>query len=184
MPLKTTAVMFRAALVSLAALTLNACVGMMNGRVDTASYQTGSLTGTFTVIPPDALSLTDKAISEMIAERMLEQGFERPADGSAPDVAVLFAYAIGGASVWSQPDFARGGHSVYSTRPRSFQVVLADVAKSVEQEELSILWQGETYSSGTISDIRRVAPYFLDAIFENFGETVSDKRWMRPVTDF
>jgi hypothetical protein len=172
--------MLRATLIGVVALMLNACVAMISGRVDTASHQQGTLAGTFTVISPDELSLMDRALSEMIANRMLKQGFERATDLSTPDVAVLFSYAIGDASVWSQPDFVRGGHSVYSVRPRSFQLILVNLAESRQRGELSVLWQGETYSTGSSSDIRRVAPYFLDAIFDNFGETVSNKTWTRP----
>jgi len=179
-----TTTMALAALLSLMALTLNGCAGTISGRVDSASYQRGILTGTFIVIPPDQLSLTDKAIAEMIVEKMSEQGFESASIDDAPDIAVLFSYTVGGASVWSRPDRVTGGHSVHSSHPRSFQVVLVDLARSREQGELSILWQGETYSSGSVSDIRRVAPYFVDAIFENFGRTVADKRWQRRVARF
>jgi hypothetical protein len=172
----------RPTLIVVVALMLNACVTMISVRVDTASYQQGNLAGTFIVIPPDELSLSGKAISEMITERMLKQGFEKATDLGAPDIAILFSYSIGGASVRSQPDFVRGGHYVYSTRPRSFQLILVDLAESRRKGELTVLWQGETYSTGSSSDILRLAPYFLDAMFENFGETVSNKNWTRTLT--
>ena len=172
---------------SLFILFLTGCVpGVINGNVSTALYSSAPLQPYFTIVSPNTLSLTDRNINTIISQKMIEQGYIKAKTSEDANVAVLYNYSIGAGatSVSSSTDFVWGGQTVESTTvyPRFFQIIIVDLKRSNIPDKIEIIWQGEIYSKGSSSNIYRLAHYFLDVLFENYGKTVTDKRFHKLAT--
>jgi len=51
---------------------------------------------------------------------------------------------------------------------RNIQLYFVDYSKLIQSETVDLLWLGQVESSGSTSDIRIVAPYFLDELLSEF----------------
>lgn len=157
--------------------------GALSGRVSTLSHMESPKNPLFKVDSSDSISLTERIIREYIEKKMEEHGYKRPSSGEAPNVGVFYKYSVGSGvtSVSSSPDFVWGGQRVESASeyPRFFQIVLIDLEKTKAPETIKIIWQGEIYSSGSSTNISRLAPHFIDVLFENYGSTVTNKRFSK-----
>jgi hypothetical protein len=109
---------------------------------------------------------------------MSEHGYVKAASRETANVAVLYKYSIGPGRthVSSHPGF-KGRTEVESSTsyPRLFQLAIVDLEKSDIPEKMEMIWQGEIHSRGSISNISRLAPYFIDILFENYDKTVTNK---------
>jgi hypothetical protein len=76
-----------------------------------------------------------------------------------------------------------GGQKVESTTtyPRFFQIVVVDLEKSKIPEKIEIIWQREVYSSGSSTNISKLAVHFVDVLFENYGSSVTNKNFFKVV---
>ena len=175
----------RFVLLGILGLLLGGCVAALNGTVSTAAYGEPPRQPLFTVISPDSLSLTERNISGLIEAKMSERGYRKAASRAAANVAVLYKYSFGSGRthVSSSPDFVWGGQKVESTTtyPRFFEIVLVDLEKSKLPEKIEIIWQGEVYSSGSSTNISKLASHFIDLLFENYGSTVTNKSFLKVV---
>lgn len=153
--------------------------GALSGRVSTLSHMEPPHNPLFQVDSPDSISLTERIIREQIEKKMAEHGYKKASSGEVPNVGIIYKYSVGSGvtSVSSSPDFVWGGQRVESASeyPRFFQIVLIDLEKSKAPETIKIIWQGEIYSSGSSTNISRLAPHFIDVLFENYGSTVTNK---------
>ena len=156
----------------------------LTGRVSTLSHMEPPHNPLFKVISSDSISLTERIIREHIEKKMAEHGYRKASPEEVPNVAVIYKYSVGSgvASVSSSPDFVWGGQRVESSSeyPRFFEIVLVDLEKSQNPEAIKTIWQGEVYSSGSSTNISRLAPHFIDVLFENYGSTVTN----RPFSQF
>ena len=171
----------------LSLLFLTGCAaGVINGNVSTAMYNSPPLQPLFIIVSPNPLSLTDRNINTLISQKMIEQGYIEAKSIEDAKVAVLYNYSIGAGvtSVSSSPDFVWGGQRIESTTvyPRFFQIIIVDLERSNIPDRIEIIWQGEIYSKGSSSNIYRLAQYFLDVLFENYGKTVTNKRFYKLAT--
>jgi hypothetical protein len=161
---------------------LAGCVAL-TGRVNTLSQTAPPHNPLFKVISPDSISLTERIIREHIEKKMAEHGYRKASPEEVPNVAVLYKYSVGSgiASVSSSPDFVWGGQRVESSSeyPRFFEIVLVDLEKSQAPEAIKTIWQGEVYSSGSSTNISRLAPHFIDVLFENYWSTVTNRRFSK-----
>ena len=153
------------------------------GSVNTLSHMKPPTNPLFKVIFPDSISLTERIIREHIEKKMAEHGYQKASPEEVLNVAVLYKYSVGSgiASVSRSPDFVWGGQRVESSSeyPRFFEVVLVDLEKSQAPEAIKTIWQGEVYSSGSSTNISRLAPHFIDVLFENYGSTVTNRRFSK-----
>ena len=175
----------RFALLLVSAIALCGCAGVLSGTVNTATYSEPPAKRSFTVITPDNLSLTDRNLSAQIERKMLERGYVKADSPKTANVAVIYKYSVGPGrtEVNSSPDFVWGGKQIETstTYPRFFQIVIVDLEKSKLPEKVEIIWQGEVRSSGSSENISEIGPYFIDALFENYGGTVTNKRFFKTV---
>jgi len=159
-------------------LLFAACAPLI-GTVSTVKYTEPPPQATFTVISLDFLSLSERNICALIEKRMSEHGYVKATSRETANVAVLYKYSIGPGRthVSSHPDYVRGGQQVTSSTsyPRLFQLAIVDLEKSDIPEKMEIIWQGEIHSSGSSSNISKLAPYFIDILFENLEKTVTNK---------
>lgn len=168
-----------------AVIALAGCAtpGFLTGSVSTAFYEEPQGRRTFVIFQPDSLSLRDKHISDLITQKLLEQGYVKASSSKEANTAVLFKYSVGQGTVEvsSSPDFVWGGQKVESTNryPRFFQLIFVDLQKSQLPEHVEIIWQGELYSEGSTYDIMQLAEHFINILFENYGKTVKDKRFYK-----
>jgi hypothetical protein len=166
----------------LAVITLSGCV---HGTVSTATYTDPPQQPLFTVFSSDLLSLTERNITALIETKMSERGYTKAGSHEAANVAVLYEYSVGPGRthVSSSPDFVWGGQKVVSTTvyPRFFQIVVVDLERSKLPEKIEIIWHGEVYSSGSSANISKLAGYFIDELFENFGTTVTNKSFFKVI---
>lgn len=166
-------------------LLLGGCVATLDGTVSTATHGNPPQQPLFTVISPDSLSLTERNISSLIEAKMSERGYRKAASRAAASVGVLYKYSFGSGRthVSSSPDFVMGGQKVNSTTtyPRFFEIVLVDLEKSKFPENIEMIWQGEVYSSGSSTNISKLAVHFVDVLFENYGSTVTNKNFSKVV---
>jgi hypothetical protein len=157
----------------------------IKGRVSAATYQPYPTHATFFIVPSDRTTLTEKTIQNLIAKEMEKIGFRRSADLTNTDLAVGYSYSIGAGttSVSSSPDFVWGGKEIVSRTkyPRYFYVGIIDRAKTINPKEPVFIWQGELYSSGSISNISLVAESFVRELFEWYGKNVTNKRFIRQI---
>lgn len=175
----------RTMLLGLLTFLLGGCVALLDGTVSTATPGSPPQQPLFTVISPDSLSLTDRNISSLIEAKMSERGYKKAPSRAAANVAVLYKYSLGSGRthVSSSPDFVWGGQKVESTTtyPRFFQIVVVDLEKSKIPEKIEIIWQGEVYSSGSSTNISKLAVHFVDVLFENYGSSVTNKNFFKVV---
>ncbi|MEP6934492.1 MAG: hypothetical protein ABI988_11190, partial [Nitrospirota bacterium] len=117
---------------------------------------------------------------EHIEKKMAEHGYRKVFPEEVPNVAVLYKYSVdsGITSVSSSPDYVMGGQKVESSfeYPRFFEIVLVDLEKFKAPEASKTIRQKEVYSSGSSTNIARLAPHFIDVLFENYGSTVTNRR--------
>lgn len=161
--------------------TVNACVPtMLTGRVSTATYVEVPQTASFVVVGSDNIALTERNIQALIVDRMKSRGFRQTEDSSTADIVVLYSYSIGAGqtAVTSSPDFVWGGQKVQSSTiyPRYFQITLVNQKAYLKG---TIIWQGEIYSKGSSANISWLAESFIDEIFRHFGQTVTNKKFMK-----
>lgn len=166
-------------------LILSGCAGVFHGTVSTATYTDPPQQPLFTVFSSDLLSLTEKNITALIETKMSERGYTKAGSREAANVAVFYKYSVGlgRTHVSSSPDFVWGGQKVVSTTvyPRFFQIVVVDLERSKLPEKIEIIWHGEVYSSGSSANISKLAGHFIDELFENFGTTVTNKRFFKVI---
>lgn len=167
----------------LACVLFAGCAAPLTGRVNSLSQMEPPHNPLFKVISPDSISLTERIIRERIEKKMAEHGYRKASPGEVPNVAVLYKYSVGSGitSVSSSPDFVMGGQKVESSSeyPRFFEIVLVDLEKSKAPADTKIIWQGEVYSSGSSTNISRLAPHFIDVLFENYGSTITNRRFTK-----
>ena len=155
----------------MAAISLASC---LRGTVNTVSYSDPPQPPMFIVLSSDSLSLTERNISALIEVKMSERGYRKATSLEAANIGVLYKYSIDPTgSVSSDP----GG--AYTTFPRHFQIAVIDLQKSKMPEKIEVLWQGEVYSAGTSRNISLLAPDFIEALFENYGKTVTNKTFLK-----
>ena len=175
-------------LMLLGALTLT-LVGCLSGRVNTVSYASPPQQPLFVVISPDSVSLRERMIVGLIEKKMSERAFVKASSPEIANVTVRYKYSIGPSttdvSVSSSPDFVFGGKNVSSSSsteyPRTFEITVMDNEKSKVSGKVEIIWQGEIYSSGSSADMTRLAPSFIDILFENYGKTVTNQKFSREI---
>ena len=149
------AICVRMILVGMAAISLASCATLVDG--------------------------TERNISALIEAKMSEKGYQKANSIESANVGVLYKYSVDpSGSVWSGQDGA-GGQATYTTFPRHFMIGVIDLQKSKVPEKIEFLWQGELYSAGTSRNISLLAPHFIDVLFENYGTTVSNKRFSKVV---
>lgn len=168
-------------LVAAVILILTGCVpAMISGRINTATYNQLPAKASFTVLARQ-LSLTDRKIASLIDDKLTALGYQKADSASDATLAVLFRYSVdsGNTRVSSSPDFVFGGQRVAShvQYARFFEIVIIDLQKSDVPNKLEITWQGELRISGSGNDMSRLAPVFIDAIFESYGKSVTDQRF-------
>jgi len=183
------AIFVRMILISMAAISLASCYhGTLEGTVNAVSNSAPPQQPMFIVIPPDSLSHTERNISALIEAEMSKRGYQKATSLEAANIGVLYKYSIKPiGSVSSVPDSAVGGHATswpfwpHWPYPRHFMITMIDLQKSKMPERIEILWQGELYSAGTAGGISLMAPYYIEQLFENYGTTVSNKRFSKPI---
>jgi hypothetical protein len=161
----------------------------IEGRVSTAKYRDLFEGGAFSVVGSKEISLTDKYVQDLIVAQMKANGFRFTDDLSKAEILVLYSYSIGPGrtevEVQSRRSFVRGGTQVSSSSstqfPRQFEIAIIDAKKTVETQKLEIIWQGEINSEGSSQNIKWLAKYFLEELFKNLNQTVTDQRFRRVV---
>ena len=161
------AICVRMILLSTATISL---VGCVSGTVSTAFYGDPPQPATFIVISPDSLSLTDRNISALIEGKMSERGYRKATSFEAANIGVLFKHSIDPTG-----SVSGAGSGVRTTFPRHLQITVIDLQKSRMPEKLEILWQGEVHSAGQSRNISWLAPIFIDQLFLNYGQNVTNK---------
>lgn len=161
------------------AIFLGGCA--LKGTINTANYTAPPQNPSFSVVSQNSLSLTDRGIIKLIEAKMVEKGYKSSLDNKA-NVAVLYKYSVGSGATHalSSPDYVNGGQLVssHTSYPRFFEIILVDLEKSKLPEKVEVIWQGELRSSGSSTDMTRLAPTFLDLLFENYGLTVTGKKFL------
>lgn len=165
-------------LLSILGLFLVGC-STLSGRVSAASYTEPPQQPLFSVVSPDALSLSERTIAELIEKKMTEHGFDLASPPESANVAVYYRYSFGPSRVSSHPDYVFGGQKVSTSHSRTFEVMVMDIEKSKALGKVVIIWQGELYSSGSSTDMAELAPDFIDALFEQYGKTVKNESFMK-----
>lgn len=172
-------------------LLLIGCVllpSTISGRVSTIVDAPPPQQLLFTVISKDSISMRERTIVGLIERKMSEHGFIKASSQEVATVAVLYEYSIGSGTtttdVSSSPDFVWGGQKVssesYTRYPRTFDIAVIDTNKSKASGKVEVIWQGGLYSSGSSADMTRLAPRFIDVLFENYGKTVTNKTFDIP----
>lgn len=175
-----TRIINRLALIAMIAMLLSACTSLQ-GTVSTIYYNDPPQPSLFHV-SPNSLSVTDRNISALIEAKLIEKGYQKATTPEAANVGVVYKYSFDSSgSVHSVPDYAVGGHATYTTYPRHFQIAVFDLRKPLSQDKITFLWQGEIYSAGMSRNIGFLAPYFIEVLFENYGQTVSNKTFGKVV---
>lgn len=176
------AICVRMILVSMAVVSLAGCATRLDGTVSTVSFSAPPQPPLFIVISSDSLSLTERNISALIEAKMSTRGYQKANSIESANVGVMYKYSIDPTgSISSVPDYSTGGQTTYTTYPRHFMLGVIDLQKSKLPEKIEFLWQGELYSAGTSRNISLLAPHFIDVLFENYGTTVSNKRFSKVV---
>jgi hypothetical protein len=150
---------------------IGACLaGCVSGTVSTAFYKDPPQPSMFYVISPDSFNLTDRNISSLIEAKLSEKGYVKAATLEAANIGVFFKHFI-------EPSgsVVSNGRQIYTVYPRHFQIFVFDIQKSKPPEKFDFIWQGEIYSSGSSRNISDLAPIFLEQLFLNYGQTVTNK---------
>lgn len=181
-------------LVSMAAISLVSCFyRSLDVTVNAVSNSAPPQPPMFIVISPDSLSFERHIlhISALIEAEMSKRGYQKATSLETANIGVLYKYSINPiGSVSSVPDSAVGGHAtslpfwLYSPYPQYFhifQITVIDLQKSKTPETIEILWQGELHSARTTSGMSDMAQYFIEALFDNYGTTVSNRRYSKRI---
>jgi hypothetical protein len=173
-------IVYRLALIFMISLILNSCITVISGTVSTAKLAEPPPNHKFIVVVKDQMDLTGKIIAELIEHKMIDHGYTKASSLETANVEVLFNYSIGTGQtvVSSHPDYSQGGQQVVASRtryPQFFQIAIVDLSKPKTPDKLEIIWQGEVHSSGSSSNMSELAGPFLDELFENYGNTVTNK---------
>jgi hypothetical protein len=165
------------------ALLIGCAPALLRGRVSTVSYRTVPEQSTFTVHSQNTIRLTDRNIVRLIEQKLTERGYRKVDSIAGADIVAIYAYDVGQGTtrISSQPDMVFGGHAISSDTayPRSFELALIDFKNSPDPKKPEIIWQAELHSSGSVSDMSRLAADFIDVIFENYGVTVDNKLFFK-----
>jgi hypothetical protein len=168
--------------ISMAAISLASCATRLEGTVSAISYSGPPHPPMFIVVSPDSLSLTERHISALIEAKMSKRGYQKATSMESANVGVVYKYSIDpNGSISSVSNYPQEGQTTYTTYPRHFMIGVIDIRKSKVPEKVEFLWQGELYSAGTSRNISLLAPHFIDVLFENYGTTVSNKRFSKVV---
>ena len=165
------AICVRMILISMAAISLASCV---RGTVSAVSYSDPPQPPMFIVLSSDSPSRTERIISARIEDKMSARGYRQATSLEAANIGVRYKYSVdpGNVSVDSN------GQADWEF-PRHFQIAVIDLQKSKMPEKIEVLWQGEVYSMGTSTNMFLLAPVFIEALFENYGETVTNKSFRK-----
>jgi Domain of unknown function (DUF4136) len=165
------------------ALLIGCVPSMLRGRVSTVSYRAVPEKSTFAVHSQNTIRLTDRNIVRLIEQKLTERGYRKADSIAGADILVIYAYGVGQGTtrISSQPDPVFGGHAISSDTayPRPFEIALIDVKNSPDPKKPEIVWQAELHSSGSVSDMSRLAADFIDVIFEHYGTTVDNKLFFK-----
>jgi hypothetical protein len=165
------------------ALVIGCVPSMLRGRVSTVSYRAVPEQSTFTVHSQNTIRLTDRNIVRLIEQKLTERGYRKVDSMGGADIVAIYAYDVGQGTtrISSQPDLVFGGHAISSDTayPRSFEIALIDFKNSPDPKKPEIVWQAELRSSGSVSDMSRLAADFIDVIFEHYGATVDNKLFFK-----
>ena len=71
------------------------------------------------------------------------------------------------------------GQGTTGLSSRSFEFALIDFKNSPDPKKPAIVWQAKLHSSGSVSDMSRLAAGFIDVIFEHYGATVDNKLFFK-----
>lgn len=155
--------------------------GCVMGRINTATYAKPPDNPSFIVVSPNSASLTDRKIAALIETKMQEKGFKKAAAASDANVGVFFNYKVGAGmtevSGYAQQDTGYMGSD--ASYPRFFQIIVVNLTTSKLPEKMEKIWQGELRSKGNVDDISSLAPDFIDALFEYYGSTVTNRRFTK-----
>lgn len=151
------------------------------GSINAATYTEPPQKPLFIVMIPDPLSLADRNIGMMIEKKMIEHGYSKAPSEAEANVAVMFKYDVGSGITKVTGGVYQGTGSVhsYTVYPRFFQITIVDLLKSKPPEKLTMIWQGELTSKGRLDEISRLAPYFVDTLFEYYGSTVTNEQFYK-----
>lgn len=157
--------------ISMAAISLAGCI---SGTVSAVSYSDPPQPPMFIVLSSDSSSLTERLISALIEDKMSARGYEKATSLEAANIGVRYKYSVDPGSI----SVDSNGQADWEF-PRHFQIAVIDLQKSKMPEKIEVLWQGEVYSMGTSANMFLLARVFIDALFENYGETVTDKSFRK-----
>jgi hypothetical protein len=157
--------------ISMAAISLAGCI---SGTVSAVSYSDPPQPPMFIVLSSDSSSLTERLISALIEDKMSARGYEKATSLEAANIGVRYKYSVDPGSI----SVDSNGQADWEF-PRHFQIAVIDLQKSKMPEKIEVLWQGEVYSMGASANMFLMAPVFIDALFENYGETVTDKSFRK-----
>ncbi len=160
----------------------------ISGRVSTVTYTLPLANSTFAIYSDSMPTISEQKVQRLIVDRMSSLGYKQTDDIATADYVVMYSYNIGGGEahtdVSSSPDVVFGGHRVssssYTLYPRYFQIGIVDKRASEQSKKIIFAFQGEVYSKGSSYNIGRVAGYFLDQIFMNYGQSVNEKYFIVP----
>jgi len=156
-------------------------VGCVAGRVNTFSNYEIPPKASFAIIGSEMPTPTERNIQKLISDEMVKRGYVPAINTNKADLAITYNYSIGeGQTVISSKQDSYGRNKITSETeyPRYFIINLIDIKKSDQAKKIVIIWQGEVYSSGGSSNINRVAGAFVEAIFEQFGKSVTNERFV------
>ena len=128
----------------------------------------------FIVLSSDSSSLTERIISALNEDKMSARGYEKATSLEAANIGVRYKYSVDPGSI----SVDSNGQADWEF-PRHFQIAVIDLQKSKMPEKIEVLWQGEVYSMGTSANMFLLAPVFIDALFDNYGKTGTDKSFRK-----
>ena len=112
-------------------------------------------------VTSNSSSATDRQITDLIENKMTEQGFQKAGMIEAANVGVTYKYS---SDQYGNPDY-----SVWH-----LHITLLDLRYPGESR---LFWQGQTYSAGSSRNIQMIAPYFIDVLIKNYDRTVPKKNF-------
>ncbi|MGA2324422.1 MAG: hypothetical protein ABSG22_11305 [Sedimentisphaerales bacterium] len=155
----------------------------IEGQLNSASYGTPKPGSTFIIEGSGSLTLTERHIQDLIKKELFNLGFKEAIASTTADFAVIYSYSIGAGKtvVSSSPDFVWGGQQISSSTsyPRYFQISIADIPASHNQNKPVFIWQAEIYSSGTSQNISWFADQFVPELFKRYGKTINNENVLK-----
>lgn len=166
--------------IAILAIVISGCgAAVIQGKLNAATYQPLPTNASFTVLDSGSHTFTDRLIQDLVATEMKKRGFNPANSPDKADLAVSFSYTIGDGEthVGTTHDHLRGGKNVvsYTVFRRHLQISIIDVALSKGKSQPVFAWQAEIYSTGSSRNIGHIASRLLPELFENLGETVTNK---------